>query len=76
MSLLAINELHWEIQRRDARIAELEAVAGKLFEAVTMVRDADEDCIRDHLTRMPPTARGLIDAAVVGARVAGVGATS
>jgi len=76
MSLLAIADLQAQLQRRDARIAELEAVAGKLFEAVTMVRDADEDCIRDHLTRIPPTARGLIDAAVADASVAGVGATS
>lgn len=44
----------------------LDAVATvrELLEALTMVRDADEDCIRDHLTRMPPTARALIDAAI------------
>jgi len=52
--------------------ARLISAAPDLLAALTMVRDADEECIRDHLTRMPPTARAIIDAAIAKA----LGATS
>lgn len=40
------------------------AAAPELLEALTMVRDADEDCRRDGLPTIPAPARAVIDAAI------------
>lgn len=42
----------------------LMAAAPDLLHALEMVRDADEDCIRDGLKSMPATARAVIDSAI------------
>lgn len=44
------------------------AAAPELLEALEMVRDADEDCRRDGLHRLPELARAKIDAAIAKAR--------
>lgn len=63
--------------RRDAVVAALAtqranalliAAAPDLYEALEMVRDADEDCKRDKLPTIPPLARAKIDAALAKAR--------
>lgn len=41
-----------------------------LIHALQMVRDADEDCRRDGLRRMPESARATIDAALAAAGAA------
>jgi len=47
-----------------AETARLMASAPDLLEALTMVRDADEDCKRDGLPTIPGMARAKIDAAI------------
>jgi len=42
----------------------LMVAAPELLEALTMIRDADEDCKRDGLPTIPPAARSTIDAAI------------
>jgi len=44
--------------------ARLIAASPELLEALTMIRDADEDCKRDGLPTIPPAARSTIDAAI------------
>ena len=44
------------------------AASWELYDALEMVRDADEDCKRDGLTTMPPIPRAKIDAALAKAR--------
>lgn len=44
--------------------ALLVAAAPDLLEALEMVRDADDDCGRDGLARIPAPARKRIDAAI------------
>lgn len=44
--------------------ARLIAAAPDLFEALEMVRDADEDCKRDGLPTIPEPARAKIDRAL------------
>lgn len=44
--------------------ARLIAAAPDLFAALTMVRDADDECRRDALVTIPDHARALIDAAI------------
>jgi len=44
--------------------AKLIAAAPDLLHALTMVRDADEDCKRDGLPTIPAPARACIDAAL------------
>ena len=44
--------------------ARLIAAAPDLLDALLMVRDADDDCKRDGLPTIPPTARATIDAAI------------
>jgi hypothetical protein len=48
--------------------ARLIAAAPDLYEALEMVRDADEDCHKDGLPTIPPAARQKIDAALAKAR--------
>jgi hypothetical protein len=40
------------------------AAAQELLHALTMVRDADDDCGRDELARIPAAARAVIDSAI------------
>ena len=40
------------------------AAAPELFDVVIMIRDADDDCGRDNLPRIPACARAAIDAAI------------
>lgn len=40
------------------------SAAPDLYEALVMVRDADDDCHRDGLRTIPPPARARIDAAI------------
>lgn len=47
------------------RRIRLMAAAPSLFEALAMVRDADEDCKKDGLPTIPPVARAMLDAALV-----------
>jgi uncharacterized Zn finger protein (UPF0148 family) len=47
-----------------AKNAALKDQARQLLEALTMVRDADEDCKRDGLKTLPPAPRAKIDAAI------------
>jgi len=51
-----------------AEIALLLAAAPELYEALEMVRDADEDCHKDGLPTIPPIARAKIDRALAKAR--------
>lgn len=44
--------------------AEMRRQRDELLEALTMVRDADEDCRRDGLPTIPAPARAKIDAAI------------
>jgi hypothetical protein len=44
--------------------AYLIAAAPDLLHALTMVRDADDDCARDGLPRIPSAARFVIDSAI------------
>ncbi len=44
--------------------AQLMAASPDLYEAVVMIRDADDDCERDGLPRIPLGARKKIDAAI------------
>lgn len=46
------------------RIDRLHDAAPDLLYALTMVRDADEDCKRDGLPTIPEAARATIDAAL------------
>lgn len=48
--------------------ARLIAAAPELYEALEMVRDADEDCKADGFPTMPATARAKIDRALAKAR--------
>jgi hypothetical protein len=48
--------------------ANLIAAAPDLYAALEMVRDADDDCERDELLRIPRLARAKIDAALARAR--------
>ena len=48
---------------RDAD-AHLIFASPDMYKALVMVRDADEDCKRDGLPTIPPTARAEIDAAI------------
>lgn len=50
----------------DAEIANASMVAAapKLYGALIMVRDADEDCKKDGLPTIPPIARKRIDDAI------------
>ena len=50
--------------------ARLIAAAPMMYEALVMVRDADEDCRRDGLPTIPPAARAFIDAAIAKAEEA------
>jgi hypothetical protein len=50
--------------RTNPEDAQLIAAAPDLLEALEMVRDADEDCIRDGLPRLPASARAKIDRAI------------
>jgi hypothetical protein len=73
---IRIPRLGWdehEHHRREgtdptAATAHLIAAAPDLYEALTMVRDADDDCRRDGLPTIPPAARSKIDAALARAR--------
>jgi len=47
--------------------AALIAAAPELLAALVMVRDADDDCIRDGFEPMPRTPRAKIDAAIAAA---------
>ncbi|MEP0323262.1 hypothetical protein [Bauldia litoralis] len=49
--------------RADAN-ARLIAAAPDLYEALVMVRDADEDCRKDGFQTIPPIARAKIDRAI------------
>ena len=49
---------------RSVANARLIAAAPALFEALEMVRDADEDCHKDGLPTIPECARALIDRAL------------
>ena len=59
---------------QDARAVEMGAnaslivAAHKMYAALEMVRDADDDCIRDNLETIPQAARAKIDAALAKAR--------
>lgn len=58
-----------EEERANAKlIATAVNAHDQLVEALEMVRDADEDCKRDGLATIPPTARAKIDAALKLAR--------
>lgn len=50
--------------KQDQANARLIAAAPELLEALTMVRDADNDCIEDDLPHIPTSARETIDAAL------------
>lgn len=52
----------------DIHMARIFAAAPELYEALEMVRDADDDCLRDGLPTIPPMARAKIDAAMWKAR--------
>lgn len=47
-----------------SREAQLMRAARDLYEALVMIRDADDDCRRDGLITIPPSARARIDAAI------------
>jgi hypothetical protein len=44
--------------------SHLIAAAPELLYALTMVRDADDDCARDGLAQIPSVARSVIDSAI------------
>ncbi len=44
--------------------AHLIAASPEMFQALLMVRDADEDCIKDGVPGMPELARKRLDAAI------------
>lgn len=48
--------------------AHLIAAAPDLYEALEMVRDADDDCHKDGLQTIPSVARSKIDAAIAKAK--------
>jgi hypothetical protein len=48
--------------------ARLIAAAPELLSALEMIRDADNDCAKDRLPRIPSPARARIDAAIAKAR--------
>ena len=48
--------------------APILAAAPEMFDALEMVRDADEDCRRDGLATLPGPARARIDAALAKAK--------
>src|SRR5271163_397528 len=52
------------IYERDKENSALISAAPELYEALEMVRDADEDCKKDSLTTIPPMARSKIDRAL------------
>lgn len=64
-SFLPTN-MGWESASAEAeRLARLFCTAPELLEALTMVRDADADCVRDGLPRWcTDVARAKIDAAI------------
>lgn len=51
-----------------AQFANLIAAAPLMLHALEMMRDADEDCDRDSLPRIPAMARATIDAAIAEAK--------
>lgn len=51
-------------RKTGARYARMIATAPDLLEALTMVRDADNDCQLDGLPTIPRAARAKIDAAI------------
>lgn len=73
---IIINCAGWSDSRRDMEEmrdeqranATICAAAPDLYEALEMVRDADNDRIADHGTGMPSIARAKIDAAMAKAR--------
>jgi hypothetical protein len=48
--------------------ASVIAAAPLMFDVLEMIRDADDDCARDDLPRMPSTARAALDEALAAAR--------
>jgi hypothetical protein len=66
--VIAASDIDWTGYRRRRADGRLIAAAPDLFDALEMVRDADEDCKRDGLPTIPPAARAKIDAALAKAR--------
>lgn len=60
---LHVCNLSGDVHHDEAN-AHLIAAALDLYEALSMVRDADEDCRRDGLPTIPTPARAKIDAAI------------
>ena len=54
-------------ERETQANARLIAAAPQMLLALVMVRDADNDCIKDGLPTIPPVARNLIDGAIAAA---------
>lgn len=53
-----------EKQRKLADHDRLSLLNAELLAALIMVRDADNDCIKDGLQRIPDIPRGVIDRAI------------
>jgi len=54
---------HYTLEQTFAH-AQMCAAAPELYEALVMVRDADNDCRADGLPTIPPMARSKIDRAI------------
>jgi hypothetical protein len=65
----ALIEHHWDADVAKAN-ARLIAAAPTMYEALVMVRDADEDCKCDGLPTIPSSARAKINAAIAKAEAA------
>ena len=58
------HEMKLSVRGYVIQVDDLKAANAELLEALTMVRDADDDCRKDGLREIPPPARATIDAAI------------